>query len=403
MSNTPQMWSVPGFSMIPKEEVLELPSKAQALFIGIPKESWLQEKRVALTPEAVRLLVNNGHRVRIETEAGLGARYSDRDFSEAGAEIVYDAREVYEADVVVKVEPPSLSEIEYFKPKQLLISALQLKTRKREYFKKLMDKKITALAYENIKDEDGIVPIVRSMSEIAGTTSILIASEYLSNMREGKGYLLGGISGVPPTEVLIIGAGTVGIFAAKTALALGAVVKVFDKSITRLRRLQETLNQPIYTSILQPNILAKALCRADVAIGALRPEKGRTPTVVTEDMVERMKQGSVIIDVSIDNGGVFETSEITTHDNPIFIKHGIIHYCVPNIASRVSRTASFSLSNVLAPLLLDISEKGGCLHALKTSFNLRSGLYLFNGVVTNKSIGEWYNLPYSEAELLIGF
>lgn len=403
MSNPQQMWSVPGFSLIPKEEVLEIHSKAQSLFIGIPKESWLQEKRVALTPEAVRLLVNNGHRVRIESEAGLGARYSDIDFSEAGAEIVYDTKNVYEADVIVKVEPPSLTEIEYFKPKQLLISALQLKTRKREYFKMLMDKKITALAYENIKDEDGIVPIVRSMSEIAGTTSILIASEYLSNMREGKGYLLGGISGVPPTEVLIIGAGTVGIFAAKTALALGAVVKVFDKSITRLRRLQETLNQPVYTSILQPNILAKALRRADVAIGALRPEKGRTPAVVTEDMVERMKPGSVIVDVSIDNGGVFETSEITTHDNPIFIKHGVIHYCVPNIASRVSRTASFSLSNVLAPLLLDISEKGGCLSALKMNANLRSGLYLFNGIVTKKSIGEWYNLPYSEAELLIGY
>lgn len=402
MSNPSQMW-VPGFSMIPKEEMLEIPSKAQSLFIGIPKESWLQEKRVALTPEAVRLLVNNGHRVRIETEAGNGARYSDMDFSEAGAEIVYNTKEVYEADVIVKVEPPSLAEIEYFKPKQLLISALQLKTRKREYFKKLMDKKITALAYEHIKDEDGIVPIVRSMSEIAGTTSILIASEYLSNMREGKGYLLGGISGVPPTEVLIIGAGTVGIFAAKTALALGAMVKVFDKSIMRLRRLQETLNQPVYTSILQPNILSKALKRADVAIGALRPEKGRTPTVVTEDMVERMKPGSVIVDVSIDNGGVFETSEITTHDNPVFIKHGVIHYCVPNIASRVSRTASFSLSNVLAPLLLDISEKGGHLSALKANPNLRSGLYLFNGIVTNKAIGEWYNLPYSDAELLIGF
>ncbi|GCD76990.1 alanine dehydrogenase [Thermaurantimonas aggregans] len=402
MSNPSQMW-VPGFSMIPKEEMLEIPSKAQSLFIGIPKESWLQEKRVALTPEAVRLLVNNGHRIRIETEAGQGARYSDMDFSEAGAEIVYDTKEVYEADVIVKVEPPSLSEIDFFKPKQLLISALQLKTRKREYFKKLMDKKITALAYEHIKDEDGIVPIVRSMSEIAGTTSILIASEYLSNMREGKGYLLGGISGVPPTEVLIIGAGTVGIFAAKTALALGAMVKVFDKSIMRLRRLQETLNQPVYTSILQPNILSKALKRADVAIGALRPEKGRTPTVVTEDMVEKMKPGSVIVDVSIDNGGVFETSEITTHDNPVFIKHGVIHYCVPNIASRVSRTASFSLSNVLAPLLLDISEKGGYLSALKANPNLRSGLYLFNGIVTNKAIGEWYNLPYSDAELLIGF
>ncbi|KFD40005.1 alanine dehydrogenase [Schleiferia thermophila] len=403
MSNPTQLWSVPGFSLLPKEEMLEVAAKAQQLFIGIPKESWLQEKRIALTPEAVRLLVSNGHRVRIESGAGIGARYSDLDYSEAGAEIVYDTKQVYDAEIIVKVEPPLVEEIAHFKPKQLLVSAIQIKTRTREYFKKLMDKKITALAFEHIKDEDGIVPIVRSMSEIAGTTSILIASEYLSNTREGKGYLLGGIAGVPPTEIVIVGAGTVGLFAAKTALALGAIVKVFDKSILRLRQLQESLNQPIYTSIFQPNILAKALTRADVAIGALRPEKGRTPTVVTEEMVEKMKPGSVIVDVSIDNGGVFETSEITTHDYPVFIKHGVIHYCVPNIASRVSRTASFALSNVLAPLLLEISEKGGYISALKSCFHLRSGLYLFNGIVTNKAIGEWYNLPFSDADLLIGY
>lgn len=386
---------------MPQEEVLEVQKSRQQLQIGIPRETCLQEKRMPLTPDAVQLLCEHGHELIVEADAGQDANYSDTDYSEAGAKIVYSAKEVFEADMIIKVEPPSEKEIEYMKKGQTLISALQLKTRSKEYFKSLMKKGVTALSFENIEDEDGIIPVVRSMSEIAGNTSILIAAEYLSNANNGKGFMLGGVSGVPPTEVVIIGAGTVGTFAARTALGLGASVKVFDRSISKLRRLQAQLNNmPIYTCVIQPKILEKALMRCDVAIGAIRSDTGRTPCVVTEDMVRNMKAGSVIVDVSIDQGGCFETSDLTSHDKPIFKKSDIIHYCVPNIASRVSRTASFSLSNVLAPVLLSIGEAGGIDEMLHLHKHVRKGLYLYKGNLTRKGIGEWFDLPYAEGDLL---
>lgn len=386
---------------MPQEEVLEVQKSRQQLQIGIPRETCLQEKRMPLTPDAVQLLCEHGHELIVEADAGQDANYSDTDYSEAGAKIVYSAKEVFEADMIIKVEPPSEKEIEYMKKGQTLISALQLKTRSKEYFKSLMKKGVTALSFENIEDEDGIIPVVRSMSEIAGNTSILIAAEYLSNANNGKGFMLGGVSGVPPTEVVIIGAGTVGTFAARTALGLGASVKVFDRSISKLRRLQAQLNNmPIYTCVIQPKILEKALMRCDVAIGAIRSDTGRTPCVVTEDMVRNMKAGSVIVDVSIDQGGCFETSDLTSHDKPVFKKSDIIHYCVPNIASRVSRTASFSLSNVLAPVLLSIGEAGGIDEMLHLHKHVRKGLYLYKGNLTRKGIGEWFDLPYAEGDLL---
>lgn len=385
---------------MPQEEVLEVQKSNQQLQIGIPKETCLQEKRVALTPDAVELLVENGHELIVETGAGESAHYSDADYSEAGAKIVYSAKEAFEADMILKIEPPSLVEIDLMKYNQTLISALQLKTQQKEYFQKMMKKGVTALSFEDMQDDEGIVPVVRSMSEIAGSTSILIASEYLSNANNGKGFMLGGVSGVPPTEVVIIGAGTVGTFAARTALGLGASVKVFDKSLTKLRRLQSMLNNmPIYTCVIQPKILEKALMRCDVAIGAIRSNNGRTPCVVTEDMVRSMKAGSVIVDVSIDQGGCVESSELTSHDEPVFRKFDVIHYCVPNIASRVSRTASFSISNILAPVLLNIGEKGGIDDLLFLNKNVRQGLYLYKGSLTNKSIGEWFDLPYTESDL----
>ncbi len=396
----PEFLSFSSSELMPQEEVLEVKRGRQRLQIGIPRETCLQEKRVVLTPDAVLLLTENGHEVLVETKAGKSAHYSDKDYSEAGAQIVYSAKEVFEADLILKVEPPSLDEIQLMKHKQTLISALQLKTQNKEYFKALMAKKITALSFENIEDQDGIIPVVRSMSEIAGNTSILIAGEYLSNANNGKGFLLGGVSGVPPTEVVIIGAGTVGAYAARTALGLGANVKVFDKSLTKLRRLQSLLNMPIYTCVIQPKILEKALMRCDVAIGAIRAENGRTPCIVNEEMVRKMKPGSVVVDVSIDQGGCFETSELTNHDEPIFTKYNIIHYCVPNIASRVSRTASFSLSNIMAPVLLDFSEQGGIDEVLATNKGVRKGLYIYKGNLVNKPIGEWFDLPYTEAHLL---
>ncbi len=401
--------SKPGFlsfsssELMPQEEVLEVKTARSDLKIGIPKETSFQEKRVPLTPDGVLLLTDHGHEVIIETGAGDGANYSDNDYSEAGARIVYSADKIYESDIILKVEPPSPKELDMMKHKQTLISALQLKTQKKSYFKKLMDKKITAISFENMEDEDGIVPVVRSMSEIAGNTSILIAAEYLSNANEGKGFMLGGVSGVPPTEIVIIGAGTVGAYAARTALGLGANVKVFDKSLSKLRRLQSMINNmPIYTCVIQPKILEKALMRCDVAIGAVRSDSGRTPCVVTEDMVSKMKPGSVIVDVSIDQGGCFETSELTSHDNPTFKKYDVIHYCVTNIASRVSRTASFSLSNIMAPVLLSIGDSGGVDEILGCNEGVREGLYVYKGTLVNKPIGEWFDLPYTEVDLLFG-
>ncbi len=385
----------------PKEEMLEIGRKKQRLFIGIPKESSWQEYRVALVPDAVALLIGNGHEVVVETNAGKMANFSDNDYSEAGAKIAYDATEVWKADIIMKVGPPTLEEIEMMKTKQTIFSALQLSVQPKDALKKLMQKRVTAIAWENIMDEDGIYPVVRSMGEIAGTSSILIAAEYLSKTNNGKGMIMGGIAGTSPTEVVILGAGTVGEYATRSALGLGASVKVFDNSIYRLRRLQNDLGIRIHTSIIQPRVLEKALRNADVVIGAMRSRSGRTPCIVTESMVEGMKEGSVLIDVSIDQGGCFETSRVTTHTNPVFTQHGIIHYCVPNIASRVPRTASFALSNIFSPILINMGDEGGCVNLIKNEMGFRNGVYILNGTLTNPILGEAFNLPYKEIDLLM--
>ncbi len=386
--------------LLPQEETLEIFKQKSQLFIGIPKETAFQEKRVCLTPDAVSAIVNNGHRVLIESNAGKGANFSDRDYSEAGAEVTKDTAKVYACPMILKVEPPTLEELKLINPQTTLISALQLKTQTKKYFETLATKRITALAFEFIRDEDGAYPAVRALSEIAGTASVLIASELLSNSSNGNGLMFGNISGVPPVEVVILGAGTVGEFAARSAIGLGANVKVFDNSITKLRCLQSNLGTTLYTSTIQPKYLSKALKRCDVVIGAIRG-KDRSPIVVSETMVENMKKGAVIIDVSIDMGGCFETSEITNHDKPIFKKHGVIHYCVPNIPARYSRTASASISNIFTPYLLDIAENGGLEHAIRFDKGLKNGLYFYHGILTNRSVGEWFDLKHSDINLLI--
>ena len=386
--------------LLPQEETLEIARHKSDLFIGIPKETSYQERRICLTPDAVNSLTNHGHRVLIEAGAGENSSFSDKDYSDNGAEITNDTKKVFSCPIVLKVEPPTPDEIEMMQQNAILISAIQLKTRKVGYFEALTKKKITALAFEYIKDEDGSYPAVKSLSEIAGTGSVLIAAELLINNQFGTGLLFGNITGVPPTEVVIIGAGTVGEFAAKTAVGLGASVKVFDNSITKLRRLQDTLNQRIFTSTLQQKGLLKALRRCDVAIGAMRG-KDRCPVVVTETMVEHMKKGAVIVDVSIDTGGCFETSEITTHEKPTFIKNNVVHYCVPNIPSRYSKTASLSISNIFTPYLIQIAEDGGIESALRCNKGLKNGLYMYHGILTNKAIGEWFNLPDSDINLIL--
>lgn len=386
--------------LLPQEEMLEIQRSKGELFIGLPKETSYQEKRVCLTPDAVNALCQNGHRVLIESGAGLQANFSDKDYSEAGGEITRDTQKVFACPIILKVAPPSEEELEMIKPQAILISALQLKTRDKSYCETLAKKRITALAFEFIKDEFGGYPAVKALSEIAGTSSVLIAAEFLSNMSGGNGLMFGNISGVPPVEIVIIGAGTVGEFATRSALGLGASVKLFDSSLTKLRCLQSNVGRPLFTSTLQPKILLKALKRADVLIGAVRG-KNRAPVIVTEEMVKKMKKGSVIIDVSIDMGGCIESSVMTSHDNPIVVKHDVIHYCVPNIPSRYSRTASVSISNIFTPYLLQIGEEGGLETALRIDSGLRNGLYFYHGILTNKSVGEWFDLNHRDPNLLI--
>ncbi len=386
--------------LLPQEERLEVLKQKGNLFIGIPKETAFQEKRVCLAPDAVSALVHNGHRVLLESGAGIGASFSDKDYSEAGAEITKDTTKVFSCPIILKIEPPSTDEIELINPQAILTSALQLKTQAKSYFETLASKRITALAFEFIRDEDGAYPVVRQLSEIAGNASVLIAAELLSNVNNGNGLMFGNISGVPPTEVVIIGAGTVGEFAVRSALGIGANVRVFDNPITKLRNLQAKLGRTIYTSTMQPKNLLKALKRCDVAIGAVRG-KNRSPILVSEFMVENMKPGSVIIDVSIDMGGCFETSDITNHNHPTFEKHGVIHYCVPNIPARYSRTASVSISNIFTPYLLEIGEHGGLENALRFDRGLKNGLYFYHGILTNKSVADWFDLDFNDANLLI--
>ncbi len=386
--------------LLPQEETLEVLKQKRELFIGLPKENQYQEQRICLTPDAVNAITSHGHRVLIEAGAGEGAHFSDLDYTNAGAEISRDTKKVFGCPLLLKVEPPTLAEIELLNPQATVISALQIKTQDKLYFEHLAKKRVTAIAFEYIKDDDGKYPAVRSLSEIAGISSVLIASEIMAATNNGNGLMFGNISGVPPVEVVIIGAGTVGEFAARSAIGLGANVKIFDNSITKLRNIQSNLRQTVYTSTLQPKNLLKSLKRCDVAIGAIRG-KDRSPIVVSSSMVEHMKKGAVVIDVSIDMGGCFETTEVTNHNKPTIEKFGVIHYGVPNIPSRYPKTASVSISNIFTPYLLKLGEEGGLENSLRFDRGLRNGLYMYHGILTNKSVGEWFDLQYSDINFLI--
>lgn len=387
--------------LLPQEEMLEVTKQNAQLNIGVPRECTLQENRVALVPEAVARLVNNGHRVVVETDAGKGANFQDRDYSDAGAEIAYDRKKVYQCNLILKVDPPSLEEIELMEPGQTVISALQLSVQPENYLKQLIKKRVTAIAFDFIQGKDGGYPFVRTMSEIAGNTVVLIAAECLSNVNKGKGHMFGGVCGVAPTEVVVIGAGTVGEYATRAALGLGASVKVFDNSLKKLSRLQNWIGQRIYTSTIHPDVLANALKNADVVIGAIRSKKGRAPILVTEQMVSDMRYGSVIIDVCIDQGGCIETSEVTDHGKPTFVKYGVVHYCVPNIASRVAQTASIALSNIFSPIVMSMADLGGINNMIRQDAGIRNGVYTFNGSVTNEYLAKTFALPFKDLNLLM--
>lgn len=386
----------------PKEQMMPVQTADSKMLIGIPKEIAFQEHRVAMTPNAVNVLVANGHEIIMESGAGMASNFSDNLYSEAGAQIYYSAKEVYQkASLILKVAPPTLEEIDLMQYQQMLVSALQLTVQPVNYMRKLGQKKIHGIAWDYIQDEDGVFPIVRAMGEIAGNSAIQIAAEYLAYGKKSRKALFGNITGVRPTEVVIFGAGAVGESAARAALGLGAMVRVFDKSLYKLRRIQENLGLRLNTSTPQPDRILHALKSADVAIGAIRSNKGKTPVIVTDDMVAQMKYSSVIIDVCIDGGGCFETSRVTTHDNPVFRIHDVIHYGVPNIASRVPRTASYALSNIFIPILLNFGEHGSFEEVLRRYQGVRNGVYMFNGIITNRYLGEALNLPYKDLDLLI--
>ncbi|MCK9618549.1 MAG: alanine dehydrogenase [Lentimicrobiaceae bacterium] len=399
-SPTPLKFSI-SESLMHQTEMLEVAKQQCRLSIGIPSETSIHENRVGLIPEAVGLLVQNGHTVFVQSDAGRMACFTDNEYLEQGATIVHSAREVFQADIVLKIAPVSAQEMEYLKPRQILISSLQISAQNEIYFRQLMAKKVTAIAFEFIRDKTRTLPVIRAMSEIVGNTCIFLAAKYLSDPEYGKGIMFGGFSGITPTEVVIIGAGTVGEFAARAAIGMGALIKVFDNSIYKLRRIQNNLNSRVFTSIINSRLLADSLKTADVVIAAFRSANGRSPLIVTDSMVKNMKEGSVIMDISIDQGGCIETSYITNHTNPAFKKYGVTHYCVPNIASQVPHTASLALSNFFSPVLLRAGDEGGMENLLKNEAGLRMGVYIYNSILTNQVIGKEFNIPSQDVDLLM--
>jgi alanine dehydrogenase len=388
-------------SLSPQEQLMKVKEGQRSFLIGLPREISLQENRICLTPDAIALLVTHGHEVWVETKAGMGSKFTDKQYSEAGAKIVYSPQEVYKADIILKIEPPTLAEMEYFKPGQILISALQLGHLQKQFIDALLQKRVTSLAWEFIEDKVGGMPIIRTISEIAGSTVMLIAAEYLSSIHDGKGIILGGITGVPPTKVVIIGAGTVAEYAARAALSLGAEIQVFDNHLYKLRRIKHTLGHQFYTSTIDTVTLGDSLTTADVVIGALRAEKGKARHVVSEEMVSRMKANSLIIDLSIDQGGCIATSEITTHSKPVFRKYDVIHYCVPNVASRVAHTATTALSNIFTPTILRAAEEGGVEQMIFTHKWFMKGVYTYKGGLTNESVARKFGIKFKNIELLM--
>jgi alanine dehydrogenase len=388
-------------AFMPKEEHLETAVRFRRISIGIPADPKDDEKRVALTPEAVNLLVESDNEVIVQKGSGSGANYSDKDYSENGAVITDSPARVYSSDVVIKVAPVTEKETDYLKGNQVIMSYLNVLKLHEETLSRLIRKKVTAIAFEKIRDANGILPVIESMSEISGVTSVLLASDYLSNHHGGKGVMLGGITGVTPTEVIILGANTAGEYAARAAIGLGSTVKIFDSSLQRLRGFETSLGQRLQTSVFHPQVLKKALKSADVLIGAMELDDLRPWYYVTEDMVRNMKKGSVIIDLSIDRGGCIETTECRALRDPVYEKHGVIHFSAWNLPSRVARTASIALSNVFAPLLQKMADAGGITHLLKNDPGVRDGVYLYNGILTNETLGQKFGVLSKDLDLLL--
>ena len=389
-------------NLLPCEETLEVSRKRKKMRIAVAKETAQNENRVAMAQHAVGFLVGLGHDVYVETGAGEKAHFADQKYTEQGAIIEPCKSNIYACDVIMKVLPPNEEELGLMKGRQVLFSSYDIYTQPKQYIEKLQELKITAIGFEFFKDAScEAYPIVQSFSEISGTTSILIAAEYLREEHGGKGEMLGGISGISPTDVVVLGAGTAAECAARTALGLGASVKIFDKSINRLRDLQQRLGTRVFTSVLQPLVLLKAMKQADVVIGALYESDCVRDFIVSEDAVSQMKNHSVIVDLCMTQGGCFETSETTSFASPVYEKHGVVHYCVPNIPSRVSRTATYVLSNILGQVLIELGEAGGINQLIKDNAGVRAGAYVYNGILTNELIGSKLGMQSQDINLLL--
>jgi alanine dehydrogenase len=362
--------------------------------IGIPKETFKGERRISLAPAGIDSLVKAGHTVFIERSAGAESHFTDEGFQKLGANIVYTAEEVYQrSEMIVKIAPLTDDEIELLQDEQIIFSFLHLAVGKKNIIEKLLKKKNTAIAYELIEKEDHL-PILQSMSEIAGQLAVQAGERFLgSDYPNSRGILMGGITGVSPAAVVIIGAGVVGFNAARAAYARGAHVIVLDKDLRRLRRIGIEISKNITTVASNPYTIARGVKFADLLIGAVQMKAEKTPHIITEEMVKSMKKGAVIVDVSIDQGGCVETSHPTSIADPVFMMHDVIHYCVPNIPALVSRTATYGLTNASLEYILDIADNG-LSHALLGNSGLSKGVCTYSGFCSNENIAEAFNLEY---------
>ncbi|GBF11550.1 alanine dehydrogenase [Tepidibacillus sp. HK-1] len=366
--------------------------------VGIPKEIKNNENRVAITPAGVQALRLAGHEVYVETNAGVGSGFVDEDYLSVGANITDSAKEVWDkSDMIMKVKEPLPSEYQYFREGLILFTYLHLAPEP-ELTKALVDNGVVAIAYETVQLDNGSLPLLMPMSEVAGRMSIQIGAQFLEKPQGGKGILLGGVPGVHPAEVVIIGGGIVGTNAAKMAIGSGANVTIIDLNPDRLRYLDDIFHGRINTVMSNSYNIAQAVKKADLLVGAVLIPGARAPKLVTEEMVKTMSPGSVIVDVAIDQGGSIETIDrVTTHSEPTYVKHGVVHYAVANMPGAVARTSTLALTNVTVPYALQIANKG-YEKAIRDNRTLAKGVNVIHGRITYEAVAKALNLPYVPLE-----
>jgi alanine dehydrogenase len=386
--------------ILPMEAMTWTKKNAKSIHLGIPKEADADENRIALSPQAVQLLVANGHEIRIEKSAGERAGFSDSDYLLAGGQVTEDVQSIWKSDLIIKIQAPHAEEISQMKTGKAIISCASHQHVNGAILDLLNEKKILALGLEYAEDNGGGFPFVKIMAEIAGQLILPIASELLRKKAQ-PGILLGNVTGVPPCHIVLLGSGEIVEQIARSAWHAGIQMQVFDKDIYKLQRLKQRLGFPLVTQVIDSENLPKALQDARVIVGALRSESGITPCVVTEEMVSTLKAGTLIMDVCIDQGGCFETSELTTLSRPTFEKYGVSHYCVPNIPSLVSHTASLAMSNLITSFLLKAGKTGGVEEMLWQGKSFMKGVYCFKGYVTHPLVGKLNQKPVKDIQLLL--